>query len=56
MEWVNQTAHMQVAVDPEVALEVYFLDTVTGEEEFDEPDSIDKLVEFVGRHSLGGRN
>lgn len=56
MEWVNQTAHLQVAVDPEVALEVYFLDTGTGEEEFDEPDGIDKLVEFVGRHSLGGRN
>lgn len=55
MEWVTDSAHLQVAVDPEVALEAYFLDTGTGEEEFDEPEGIGKLVEFVGRHSLGGR-
>lgn len=55
MEWVSNSAHLQVAVDPDVALEAYFLDTATGEEEFDEPDGISKLVEFVGRHSLGGR-
>lgn len=55
MEWVSRTAHLQVGVDPEVALEAYFLDAATGEEDFDEPTGVDSLVEFVGRHSLGGR-